>query len=430
MNETTELILSTYNAQATKLSAQYQSVNTEDVLAGLKARLPKYRALDIACGNGRDAKWMAGQGFIVDAIDGAEGMIRQANAQNPHSNVNYAVDLMPDLSYIRSKVKEAGAKYDLITMSAAWMHLDTDARARMFQTLQDVANPGAVMFITLRHGPAPADRPMFAVTADELRDMCESNLMHFEHIIDGKADQLGRGDVWWDSACLKMPENHIEALPLYRDSIINSPKNTSYKLGFTHCLLDLIRNKSGLVQQIDDARYSVPLGPMLPQWIRLYDGLADAGLVQIRNNKRLTDPLNATRRFTAVAGGIHANDLTDGKVFEGTGAQIASRMLNAAHAAMIQPARFIIRPDGQHPVFSYVAPKARQDLGRVLISDENLSERFGSVIIAKDIVHAGRDYASLIDAGVVREWARFTGKNSGDHLENVRSRLENVLKAA
>lgn len=86
-----------------------------------------------------------------------------------------------------------------MVMSAAWMHLEGPARARMFQTLCDLANPGAMMFITLRHGPAPEDRPMYAVSAAELRDMAADFLVHFEHITDGKADKLGRGDVWWDS---------------------------------------------------------------------------------------------------------------------------------------------------------------------------------------------------------------------------------------
>src|SRR5688572_4343366 len=143
MDEIRQQILSTYNAQAPKLSAQYQSVNSVDVLAGLNGRLPHYRALDIACGNGRDAKWLAEQGFIVDAVDGAAGMIREAQAVNAHENVTYNVDLMPDLSAIRNKVKTTGQKYDVIVMSAAWMHLDAPARARMFRTLTDIANPGA-----------------------------------------------------------------------------------------------------------------------------------------------------------------------------------------------------------------------------------------------------------------------------------------------
>jgi SAM-dependent methyltransferase len=425
-------ILSTYDAQSAKLSAQYQSVQTEDVLAGLKPRLKRQRALDIACGNGRDAKWLAQQGFVVDAIDGAPGMIREAQTMNPHENVTYSVDLMPDLQGIRA----SGQKYDLMVMSAAWMHLEAPARARMFQTLCDLANPGAMMFITLRHGPAPEDRPMYAVSAEELRDMAADFLVHFEHITDGKADKLGRGDVWWDSVSLKMPEHHVDALPVYRDGIIHAAKNTSYKLGFAHCFIDLIRNRPGLLQEADDTRYAVPLGPMLPQWIRLYDGLAEAGLAQIRPNRKLADPLNATRRFATAAQGLAIADFKDGAVFEGLRGQAALKMMNIARSAIVQdgPVRFITRPGGQHPVFTYVPPAVIAPERTLILNNDSLKDRFGTLLVAKDLVRAGRDYAPLIDAGVMREWVRFNGHIAGLDAAGdtgpIKSSLEKVMKFA
>ncbi|MDB5492352.1 MAG: methyltransferase type 11 [Micavibrio sp.] len=435
MDDVRQLILSTYNAQAAKLSAQYQSVNSVDVLAGLNARLPRYRALDIACGNGRHARWLAEQGLIVDAVDGAVGMIAQARQQNPHQNITYGVDLMPDLSSIRDKIKASGEKYDVVVMSAAWMHLDDGKRRKMFSTLAAITNPGAMMFITLRHGPAPVDRPMFAVSAAEMKGMAATGLMHFEHIVDAREDKLGRGDVWWDSVCLRVPDRHTEVLPTYRDGIIQSAKNSSYKLGFAHCFLNLIRTQPGLVREHDDARYAIPLGPMLPHWIRLYDGLAEAGLQQIKSSKRINDPMNATRRFSEVAGTVRADDFVVGHVFEGAQAQAALRMLGAAQAAMLQPTQFITRPGGKFPVFT----ASRSGLPFIkdthaLVLDDNLSGRFGEILVSRDIVHAGREYAGLIDAGIVQEWARFSsrvaGQDSVDELVNVQSRLEIALKAA
>ena len=429
MKEIRNQILSTYDAQSAKLSAQYQSVQSGDVLAGLMSRLPRQRALDIACGNGRDAKWLAGQGFIVDAVDGAPGMIREAQSCNAHENVNYAVDLMPELYGIR----QGGEKYDLIVMSAAWMHLDAPSRAKMFQTLCDLAKPGAMMFITLRHGPAPADRPMYAVSAEELRDMAADFLVHFEHVTDGKADKLGRGDVWWDSVSLQMPVHHADVLPVYRDAIIHGAKNTSYKLGFTHCFLDIIRNQPGLLKEADDARYAIPLGPMLPHWIRLYDGLAEEGLAQIRPNRKLADPLNATRRFAVAAAGLTVQDFQAERVFEGAEAQAALRMMNIARTAIVQdgPVRFITRPGSLHPVFNYLPSSHAGQSGPLVLEPESLSGRFGHLLVAKDIVHAGRDYAPLIDAGVMREWVRFNGHIAGvDDTAGIKTSLEKVMKLA
>lgn len=433
MKDIRKQILSTYDAQSEKLSAQYQSVQSGDVLAGLVTRLKRQRALDIACGNGRDAKFLAGQGFVVDAVDGAPGMIREAQKLNADDNVTYAVDLMPELHHIRERVRRSGEKYDLIVMSAAWMHLDAPSRAIMFRTLCDLAKPGAVMFITLRHGPAPADRPMYAVSAGELRDMAADFLVHFEHITDGKADRLGRGDVWWDSVSLRIPERHTETLPVYRDAIIRSAKNTSYKLGFTHCFLELIRDYPELVTEADDARYAVPLGPILPHWIRLYDGLAAAGLAQIRPNRKLADPLNATRRFAAAAQGLSAQDFYDERVFEGMQARIAQRMMNMARASIVQdgPVRFITRPDSVQPVFHYVPPQQAAQAATLSLDPYSLADGFGHVLVARDMVHAGRDYAPLIDAGVVREWVWFNNHIAGTHdPAGMKTSLEKVMKLA
>lgn len=435
MKDVRDQILSAYDAQAPKLSAQYQTVSSADVLSGLKLRMPRQRALDIACGNGRDAKWLAGQGFTVDAVDGAAGMIREAQSVNAHDNVTYSVDLMPQLHGTRERVKRTGQKYDLIVMSAAWMHLDAPARAEMFQTLCALANPGAVMFITLRHGPAPVDRPMYAVSAGELRDMAADFLIHFEHIVDARDDKLGRNDVWWDSVSLQMPTHHADALPVYRDSMIHAAKNTSYKLGFAHCFIDMIRRNPALLREVDDARYAVPLGPMLPRWMRLYDGLAEEGLSQIRHRKRV-DPLNATRRFAAVAGGVSVSDFADNAVFEGVQAQAALRMMNMARAAIVQdgPVRFITRPNGAHPVFAYAPAVEQGENGLLSLEQDALCDRFGHLLVAKDIVRAGLDYAPLIDAGVQREWVRFTAQVAGvdipEEKTHIKTALERVLKTA
>lgn len=437
MQRVTKQILTTYHEQAPKLSSQYQSVNTEDVLPGLKSRLPRLRGLDIACGNGRDTRWAAQQGFIMDGVDGAPGMIRQAMATNAHENVTFGVDLMPNLPGIRQKVKDTGEKYDLILMSAAWMHNDAAARLKMFRTLNDLANPGAVIFLTLRHGPAPADRPMFAVSAEELKDMADDYLIHFEHIVDGKADQLGRGDVWWDSVCLRTPKRHVDMLPVYRDSIIHAPKNSSYKLAFTHCFIDLVRNHPDLVRESSDTHYAVPLGPMLPRWIRLYDGFASEGLVQIRPQSRMADPLNVTRRFALANSGISGEDFTAGRVFDGGQAQAALRMMNAVKNVIVKdgPVRFTTRPGGQFPVFHYRPGQTADSERTVILDNDALATRFGDILVAKDIVHTGQYHGSLIDAGVMREWARFTcrltsGADPEQAMPRIRSRIEKVLSAA
>jgi SAM-dependent methyltransferase len=429
MDKKTKESLDTYNRAAKELSSQYQSVSTEDVLSGLKERLPKHYALDIACGNGRDAKWLAEQGFIVDAVDGAGEMIEQAKKMNAHANVSYSVDLMPSLENIKKK----GRKYDALTMSAAWMHLNKADRASMFNTLMELSNPGATIFITLRHGPHPSGRPMFSVNADELSVMAARELIHFEHIIDGKDDKLGRGEVWWDSVCLKVPEVYEPSLPFYRDSIIKAPKNTSYKLGFASCLIDMVHNEPSMISIADDARYALPLGPIMMRWASLYDDLAEQNLQQIKPNKRLIDPMNVTRSFNKNNKLISPQDLLIKNSFKGEAASEALQMMRAVKKAIVDngPVKYIKRTDSDKPVFTFKRPEEEMFKGNVIeLNKDALTHGFGELIVSKDIIEAAKNYRPLIEAGIYQSWTDFMGISADLDQIAIDKRLSRVLKAA
>jgi len=424
--KTAEKILGTYNRQAEKLSAQYQGVSTEDVLKGLKERLPRQRALDIACGNGRDARWLAEQGFVVDAVDGSEGMIAQAKQVNAHENVTYGVDLMPDLDAIREK----GEKYDAITMSAAWMHLKPAERKRMFETITELARPGAMVFITLRHGPGPGDRPMFAVNAEELQHLATRNLMSFEHITEAGEDKLGRGDVWWDSVSLNVPQNHMDALKVFRDSIIKGPKYTSYKLGLGLCVTELAANRDDLVREVDDTRVAVPLGHLMLQWAKIYDGMADEGLAQIPQSARVNDPLNATRRFAEISGQLSPADLKPGMVLKpGQHAQFM-RMMKSMRNTILNdgPVKFITRRDSGVPLFDYAPGTDTAPAGKIKLDDKYLRETFGELIMPRDVALAAKEFKSLITAGIAQEWIDFASRlNDNTPQDKLKTRVKKVL---
>lgn len=194
-------ILGEYNDNAGKYAGQYASVKTENVLPGLKERLPRLKALDLGCGTGRDALWLAEQGYSVVAADGAAGMIEQARWNNPHERITYMVDLMPEIEAIKSTRE----KFDVILMSASIMHLDEGDQKTLLQNLYDVAGSGAMIYATVRVGPAPAERPMYPVNIDHLRQFAEAKDMSFEKIESAEDDQLGRGDVSWQTLMFRMP---------------------------------------------------------------------------------------------------------------------------------------------------------------------------------------------------------------------------------
>jgi 2-polyprenyl-3-methyl-5-hydroxy-6-metoxy-1,4-benzoquinol methylase len=201
--------LDTYDREARTLAQTYNALATATVLPGLDERLPKSdqrnrrRALDLGCGSGRDAFWLAHErGFDVTAVDGSAEMLAQAAKLKSHPRVQYMQDTMPALEKLRAQADRTHEKYDVILLSAVWMHLDEDERQVLMTHMAALANPQALVYISLRNGPAPADRPMFATAAAEVKKLGRAHNARFE-ALGTDDDKQGRGGVKWEYVTLK-----------------------------------------------------------------------------------------------------------------------------------------------------------------------------------------------------------------------------------
>ena len=59
-------------------------------------------------------------------------------------------------------------------LTAVWMHLDEAERRVAMPNLASLMAPGGVLVMALRHGPVPAGRVMFEVSADETIALAEA----------------------------------------------------------------------------------------------------------------------------------------------------------------------------------------------------------------------------------------------------------------
>ncbi len=205
------------------------------------------------------------KGFLVDAIDMSEGMLNEAEATNAHPNVAYFQDSMPALE----KVREKQEKYDVITLSAVWMHLSPEERAESFRHILEVAKPGAVVLFTLRHGPSPEDRPMFEVSVEELKKMAAYEMVECEHALAAEDDKLGRGDVWWENVYLKTPHSHLDALANLKAKAIQRPDRSIKESKLLLSVADALRQYDA--QHIDASRVSIPFRPVAETLHHLQD---------------------------------------------------------------------------------------------------------------------------------------------------------------
>lgn len=201
--------IESYNRDARTLAEVYNGLSSEDVLPGLEERLPpstrqkRRRVLELGCGSGRDAFWLAdAKGFEVVAVDASSKMLAFAEKYKKHPRVQYVRDVMPEIPKVMETARKTHEKFDVFILSAVWMHLQPDERELMMQNIALLAKQRALVYISLRHGPAPADRPMFENSAAEIKELGRKHGAKLQ-VVGADSDRQGRAGVKWEYVALK-----------------------------------------------------------------------------------------------------------------------------------------------------------------------------------------------------------------------------------
>jgi SAM-dependent methyltransferase len=154
-----------YSAQAETLADQYESVDFAAVHGDVLYLIPALpcRILDVGAGSGRDAAALAARGHTVVAVEPADELRHEGLRRHAGATITWLDDSLPQLAVVRGRSE----RFDLVFMSAVWMHLDEPERRAAMASLQALLEPAGIAILTLRHGPVPAGRRMFEVSADE-----------------------------------------------------------------------------------------------------------------------------------------------------------------------------------------------------------------------------------------------------------------------
>ncbi len=199
-----------YDAHAAELAPTYESIQSARLHAWFADLLPERGglALDVGAGTGRDAAWLASKGFDVVAAEPSAAMREQAAGLHPEAGIRWVDDSLPELR----QVQRSGLSFDLILLSAVWMHVAPGERARAFRKLVTLLRPGGLIAITLRHGTASAARGMHPVSEDEVARLARAHGAFVERRVAGE-DQQGRADVSWTQMAIRLPDDGTGALP-------------------------------------------------------------------------------------------------------------------------------------------------------------------------------------------------------------------------
>jgi SAM-dependent methyltransferase len=185
-----------YADEAEVLLQQYESVSFADVHKQILHLIPKppARVLDVGAGTGRDAAGFAAMGHIVTAVEPTAELRMQAMKLHPSPQIAWVDDSLPNLPVVSSW----GGTFDVVMLTAVWMHLDEQQRRRAMVCVAALVRPGGVMTLSLRHGPVPAGRRMFDVTPTETIALAQAEGMTCVQQLEGGDSNLKRPGVSWD----------------------------------------------------------------------------------------------------------------------------------------------------------------------------------------------------------------------------------------
>jgi SAM-dependent methyltransferase len=122
------------------------------------------RALDVGSGTGTDAAWLAAIGYHVVAVEPVLAFREAAARLHTSASIEWLDDALPELPRVAAR----GTRFNLVMLTAVWMHLNTAERARAFTALRALLAPGALLFISVRNGPVPYGRRMFSVPPEDV----------------------------------------------------------------------------------------------------------------------------------------------------------------------------------------------------------------------------------------------------------------------
>jgi SAM-dependent methyltransferase len=102
--------------------------------------LPPGRALDLACGSGRNAVWLAARGWAVTGVDFSDVALEQARALAAERGV--------EVEWLEGDLVEwqpAGGAYDLVVV--LYLQVPADERRRVLSSAAAAVAPGGTLLV-------------------------------------------------------------------------------------------------------------------------------------------------------------------------------------------------------------------------------------------------------------------------------------------
>lgn len=407
--------ISSYNQNAESYVRRYEQATTEEVHQAWLSLVPSTNLLilDVGAGSGRDAAWFARQGHEVVAVEPADEMRRLAKERHPHPAIQWVDDRLPGLDTIH----ELDYRFDVILLSAVWMHVPESERERAFRKLTELLRPGGLLVFTLRSRAATDGRTMHSVSASGLRHY--ANQRALEAVLERSAeDAIGRQDVSWTSVVFRLPDDGTGALPLIRHILINDKTSSTYKPALLRILARIADGAQGAVLRKNADWVEIPLGLVALYWLKgFYRPILRSGLLQQPAGNG--SPGFVDEHFQHLQQ-LSPDDLRVGARFTGSAARhVIEAMRSARDTVRKMPAHYIMYPGDSASVFETSIQTLRRASEVVL--DQAFLRGIGVFRMPRMIWDALSRHACWIEPAAVSRWSELMVTYSRGHGETLKT---------
>lgn len=201
-------VLTYYEQHAASLADGYETLSLETAHPQLLSLIDQQFAdrslavLDVGAGTGRDASWFAANGHRIVAVEPSDAMQTIGRRLHPSPDIEWRQDSLPGLA----ETVASGETFDLIILSAVWMHVRPNERKQALKTLASFLKPSGRIYLTLRIGPSEPRRGIYRVSEDALRDQLADLSLEAEKLGE-QSDLLGRSNIRWVAMSLSSRED-------------------------------------------------------------------------------------------------------------------------------------------------------------------------------------------------------------------------------
>lgn len=399
-----------YRTRANEFFKRYEAIDAPD----LRALLTRWigsgsRVLELGCGSGRDARFMAELGASVTACDGSEPLLTLARTCTPESaGIDWIQAVMPPGPAAADTL--AASPFDAVYTCGLLQHL-TDHELYETAAFIDRAageNSAVIAVVPLDH-KGDADR--FVQARETLDYVALFERMGFRKVCESESVSGSPGyECRWVSLVFLRADGSDRAMKRLRAIIENDKKTSTYKLAVLRALCDINRTMPRLVS-FRGGEAVLPAGIIADKVIGYY--------WQLRSGTRMPKQIGGARalRFEAqleqlwqrcagnrtvfsalIAGGGHSPD-----------AQLAAELFCETVYTLNRGPYVYTTDEGGRPIFTS-SSGTRRPHAVPLTDRRQLLTAFGTVSFPAELWLELNRVAPWLEDSVILDWARLSAK--------------------